>query len=129
MSVNEINLPIEFLLNETFAWAVPIAVTITPSTPLHSVLIFCIRLIDKSKKTISENSENQFLVMYWYKNNIGEINLILSLIMSQKFCKTSVFIGSKQAIPASIVIIVEILWVVVETGVSCHVVRRCWVYA
>ena len=43
LSVNEINLPIEFLLNEMFAWAVPIAVTITPSTPLHSVLIFCIR--------------------------------------------------------------------------------------
>ena len=43
LSVNEINLPIEILLNEIFAWAVPTAVTITPSTPLHSVLIFCIR--------------------------------------------------------------------------------------
>ena len=32
--------------------------------------------------------------MYWYKNNIGKINLIVSLIISQIFCKTSVFIDS-----------------------------------
>ena len=88
LSFNEINLPIDFLLNEMFEWAVPIAVTITPSTPLHSVLIFCLRF-NRQKQ---EN--NYFLVMYWYKNNIGEINLILSLIVSQKFCKTSVFIRS-----------------------------------
>ena len=47
-----------------------------------------------TEDSIGENSENQFLDMYWYKNNIGEINLTLSLIISQKFCKTSVFIGS-----------------------------------
>ena len=38
-----------------------------------------LRLTDKSKKLTSENSENQFLVMYWYKNNIGKINLIVCI--------------------------------------------------
>ena len=57
-------------------------------------LIFVLSLIDKSKKTTSKNSENQFLAMYWYINNIGERNLIVSLIISQKFYKTSVFIDS-----------------------------------
>ena len=71
------------------ALAVPVADTIIRNTPLNPVLFFVFSLTDKSKTSTSENSENQFLVTYWYKNIIGNINLTVSLIVSQIFCKTT----------------------------------------
>ena len=51
--LDKINLPSEISLNGMCAWAVPIAVTIIRSTPLHSVLIFCIKF-NRQKQEISK---------------------------------------------------------------------------
>ena len=50
-----INLPIEISLNGMWAWAVHIAVTIIRSTPLHSVLIICIRF-NRQKQEIKKQN-------------------------------------------------------------------------
>ena len=49
-----INLPIEISLNGMWAWAVHIAVTIIRSTPLHSVLIICIRFNRQKQEIIKQ---------------------------------------------------------------------------
>ena len=76
-------MPRKILLNGMCALAMSLVVTITQDTPdsFCSVLFFILDITDNSKKTTSENSENQFLVIvYWYTNNIGEINLIELLV-------------------------------------------------